>query len=347
MRRVVFLLAVLALAGAVSASAPATRGTRVGVVTAARSGDTLEVRVGGRTQTVRVLGVVAPRVEACHGDEALAFTRSVALGKRVLLVTDPSSRTASYVTLPGGVDLGRTLLSRGHAQLAAWTRPFARFAPYLPVERKAEAAGRGLWRHCSADVTTSIETAAEFGVLSRELVYTVAVTNIDASTASRVVVDLRPSAARIVSAKSASGSCALRGWYASCSLGALGGSSTATVTLTVLPTRAGTLSTRAVARFDSCIRGDCGTRAVRDPNFRNNETAALTTVLEREPEPGKPAQVTCDSHYPTICIPPPPPDLDCADIPYRNFYVPRGIPDPDPHRLDNSEDGIGCQFDDY
>ena len=50
-----------------------------------------------------------------------------------------------------------------------------------------------------------------------------------------------------------------------------------------------------------------------------------------------PAQ--CDSSYPTVCIPPPPPDLDCWDIPYRNFPV---LP-PDPHRFDGDEDGIGCE----
>jgi micrococcal nuclease len=47
----------------------------------------------------------------------------------------------------------------------------------------------------------------------------------------------------------------------------------------------------------------------------------------------------CDASYPGVCIPPPPPDLDCADIPYRNFRV---VP-PDPHRFDGDRDGIGCE----
>ncbi len=37
----------------------------------------------------------------------------------------------------------------------------------------------------------------------------------------------------------------------------------------------------------------------------------------------------CDPTYPTVCIPPPPPDLDCSQIPYRNFKV---LP-PDPTGL--------------
>ena len=47
----------------------------------------------------------------------------------------------------------------------------------------------------------------------------------------------------------------------------------------------------------------------------------------------------CHPSYPTVCIPPPPPDLDCKDIRARRFLV---LP-PDPHRLDADWDGIGCE----
>lgn len=49
--------------------------------------------------------------------------------------------------------------------------------------------------------------------------------------------------------------------------------------------------------------------------------------------------VACHPSYPTVCIPSSPPDLDCRDIPYKNFEV---IP-PDPHRFDGDGDGIGCE----
>ena len=47
----------------------------------------------------------------------------------------------------------------------------------------------------------------------------------------------------------------------------------------------------------------------------------------------------CDPSYPTICLPSPPPDLNCPQIPYNDFVV---LP-PDPHRLDADKDGIGCE----
>ncbi|MCZ7568843.1 MAG: thermonuclease family protein [Ardenticatenaceae bacterium] len=63
---------------------------------------------------------------------------------------------------------------------------------------------------------------------------------------------------------------------------------------------------------------------------------ATVTVQPTAP----PAQTgNCDLSYPDVCIPPPPPDLDCGEIPYRNFRV---LP-PDPHRFDRDKDGIGCE----
>jgi hypothetical protein len=60
-----------------------------------------------------------------------------------------------------------------------------------------------------------------------------------------------------------------------------------------------------------------------------------------EDEPQAPApSANCDPSYPTVCIPPAPPDLDCGDISYRRFTV---VP-PDPHGFDgNDNDGLGCE----
>jgi micrococcal nuclease len=57
------------------------------------------------------------------------------------------------------------------------------------------------------------------------------------------------------------------------------------------------------------------------------------------PAPVPSVQGQCHPSYPDVCIPPPPPDLDCPDIPYRRFRV---LP-PDPHWFDGDGDGIGCE----
>lgn len=57
------------------------------------------------------------------------------------------------------------------------------------------------------------------------------------------------------------------------------------------------------------------------------------------PTPTAKPVANCDPSYPTVCIPPPPPDLDCKDVPYRRFAVVGA----DPHRFDADKDGVGCE----
>ncbi len=55
--------------------------------------------------------------------------------------------------------------------------------------------------------------------------------------------------------------------------------------------------------------------------------------------PGRGIGGSCDPSYPTVCLPPPPPDLDCGDIPHKRFRV----RPPDPHGFDGEGDGLGCE----
>lgn len=64
----------------------------------------------------------------------------------------------------------------------------------------------------------------------------------------------------------------------------------------------------------------------------------LWGLADAEPGPAPP-NGNCDGSYPDVCIPPPPPDLDCPEIAHRNFRV---LP-PDPHRFDGNKDGFGCE----
>jgi hypothetical protein len=73
-----------------------------------------------------------------------------------------------------------------------------------------------------------------------------------------------------------------------------------------------------------------------------------TTTAPPPTTPAPPPATTttaanCAPSYPDVCIPPPPPDLDCKDIPYRNFRVIYNVPNPDPHRFDGDHDGVGCE----
>lgn len=76
------------------------------------------------------------------------------------------------------------------------------------------------------------------------------------------------------------------------------------------------------------------------PTATRTSTPTWTPTRTRTPTPISPtvAPGTCDPSYPDVCIPPPPPDLNCSNIPHKNFRVLQ----PDPHNFDGNKDGIGC-----
>lgn len=88
-----------------------------------------------------------------------------------------------------------------------------------------------------------------------------------------------------------------------------------------------------------------GDEPTATPEVTPRPTARPTTRPTPRPT-HRPPQATprplprnCDASYPDFCIPPPPPDLDCGDIGYTDFTV----YEPDPHRFDGDNDGIGCE----
>lgn len=69
------------------------------------------------------------------------------------------------------------------------------------------------------------------------------------------------------------------------------------------------------------------------------QALGLVTPVFPSPSPAASPSSNCSPSYPDFCIPPPPPDLDCKDIPQKNFTVLQ----PDPHRFDENKNGIGCE----
>jgi micrococcal nuclease len=98
-------------------------------------------------------------------------------------------------------------------------------------------------------------------------------------------------------------------------------------------------------RLDPYRQVDTGTSGppVRAPAAPAPAAAPLTTTTPNAAASTSPAGSSCAASYPGVCIPPPPPDLDCKDVQYRRFAVRWDVPDPDPHHFDGDRDGIGCE----
>jgi micrococcal nuclease len=72
---------------------------------------------------------------------------------------------------------------------------------------------------------------------------------------------------------------------------------------------------------------------------RSTQAPAPTTSAIPPSASSANSRPSCDPAYPDVCIPPFPPDLSCADIPYDHVRV---LP-PDPHLFDGNGDGVGCE----
>jgi Putative Ig domain/RTX calcium-binding nonapeptide repeat (4 copies) len=79
------------------------------------------------------------------------------------------------------------------------------------------------------------------------------------------------------------------------------------------------------------------TFTVRVTDSRSQTDTQELTITVEPPPPN------CHLSYPTVCIPPSPPDLNCGDIPHQNFQVRHDVVDPDPHDFDGNKNGIGCE----
>jgi len=148
-------------------------GAAAGVVTRVVDGDTIEVRIGGEVEDVRLIGVDTPETVKpgtpvqCFGPRASHFTKRRLTGRRVRLVfgverRDVYGRLLAYVYLADrassppqqgqspqrGRFFNPMLLRRGLARTLT-IPPNDRFAPrFKRVELAAARAGRGLWGAC-------------------------------------------------------------------------------------------------------------------------------------------------------------------------------------------------------
>lgn len=148
---------------------PVPSNTQVAEVASVVDGDTIDVRLDGKTQRVRFILVDTPEVFGgtdCFGPEASAFTkRTLQAGTKVSLEKDVSEtdrfgRLLRYVYLPDGRMLNEILVAEGYAQVATFPPDVKYQQRMLAAQRVAREGRKGLWSACSAGVAPSATTTA-------------------------------------------------------------------------------------------------------------------------------------------------------------------------------------------
>jgi hypothetical protein len=75
------------------------------------------------------------------------------------------------------------------------------------------------------------------------------------------------------------------------------------------------------------------------PTSIDNQPQPTTETPYNTPNTQSANGSNCDSSYPDFCIQPPPPTVNCSDIPQKGFTV----LSPDRHDLHRDGNGIGCE----
>jgi uncharacterized repeat protein (TIGR01451 family) len=120
----------------------------------------------------------------------------------------------------------------------------------------------------NSDISVSKSDSPDPVTVGNNLTYTITVTNNGPDTATGVtLIDTLPSSVTYVSATSTQGSCTKTGNTVTCNIGTLSNGSSATVTIAVAPTAAGTITNTATVTCNET-----------DTNSANNTATTSTTV---------------------------------------------------------------------
>lgn len=98
-------------------------------------------------------------------------------------------------------------------------------------------------------------------------------------------------------------------------------------------------ASRATAGAGLDLHGDAETDRPAVPRGDDEHGHADPDTTPRDADDDAVSSGNCHPACPTGCIPQPPPDLDCGDVPFRRSTVLA----PDLHRFDSDGDGIGCE----
>lgn len=129
-------------------------------VTKFDDGDTIQVDMNGRKETIRFIGVDTPETHdprkavQCFGMAAAAFTKNTIGPGQVRLEADPQStnrdrynRLLRYVYTPDGTLVNAEIIKQGYG-FAVVGFPHSKMDEFKTYEKEAREQSRGLWKDC-------------------------------------------------------------------------------------------------------------------------------------------------------------------------------------------------------
>lgn len=127
-------------------------------ITRVVDGDTMIIRIDGKNETVRLIGIntpesVDPRREVeCFGVEASNRAKEILTGKSFELESDDAvgqrdkyGRLLRYIFLEDGTNFNELMISEGYAYEYTYDMPYKYQDEFKQAEKNAREAKKGLW----------------------------------------------------------------------------------------------------------------------------------------------------------------------------------------------------------
>ena len=128
------------------------------VVTRVVDGDTLSVKLDGKDEKVRLIGIDTPETVdrrqeiECFGKEATLAMKKMVENKKILLESDTTQdnrdryrRLLRYVFLPDGIFVNQRMIENGFAYEYTYETSYRYQKEFKLSEAKARNEGTGLW----------------------------------------------------------------------------------------------------------------------------------------------------------------------------------------------------------
>lgn len=127
-------------------------------------GDTIQIMVNDKKQTVRMIGVDTPesvdprRPVQCFGEKASQKTSDLLLNKKVSLESDTTQgdvdkykRLLRYVFLEDGTNVNKLLIEQGFGHQYTYNKPYKYREEFIKAETEARENKKGLWADGACD----------------------------------------------------------------------------------------------------------------------------------------------------------------------------------------------------
>lgn len=136
-------------------------------VTKVIDGDTIIVKIAGKFETIRLIGIDAPETgikSECFAVEATTALKNAIGSSKVSLEKDPTQgerdkydRLLAYVFSEGGVNLGKDLVSEGYVKEYTYSKTYKYQKEYKAAEVSAKNSKKGLWAPNACQKSTVIQ----------------------------------------------------------------------------------------------------------------------------------------------------------------------------------------------